>query len=65
MIALISNNSQQADGEKWEVEKAVELGLPVIGVKIRENTSIQNSPFNKIKYIEWKQEEISRWIENL
>ena len=66
MIALISNNSQKAEGEKWEVEKALELRLPIIGVVISENTSAQYySPYNKIKYIQWEQKEISRWIENL
>src|SRR4051812_2547492 len=37
VIALLSNNVKNADGARWEIKCAVEEGVPLLGVYIKDD----------------------------
>ncbi len=66
VIALISKKTRNADGAKWEMQCAVDEGIPILGVHIHKNDKGQvPSELDGKKVIEWTWDGIKNFIERL
>jgi nucleoside 2-deoxyribosyltransferase len=66
VIALISKRTRLADGAKWEIQCAIEEGIPIIGVHIHANDKGQiPSELDGETVIEWTWNGIKRFIDSL
>ena len=66
LIALLSKNTWNADGAKWEMRCAKEEGLPMLGVHIHKDDkgAIPSELVGK-KVIEWTWDGIAKFIDSL
>lgn len=66
MIALVSKNTKNADGELWEIKCGKEEGLKLMGIYIDGATSV-NKPkeLEGISCKEWTWDNIKKFIESL
>lgn len=62
VIALISTNSTDSSGQKWEVQCAVAEGKPVIGIHLYKN---DNTTLPGVRIIPWTWEGIAQFIDGL
>jgi hypothetical protein len=66
VIALLSSNTAQADGQLWEMKTANEEGVPMIGVYIDKNNKPPNpEALRGKKVIDWTWPEIAAFIDGL
>lgn len=66
VVALLSTKTRLADGAKWEMQCAVEEGVPIIGVHIdKDNKGQIPSELNGKKIIEWTWVGINNFISKL
>jgi len=66
VIALLSKNTWNADGARWEMGCAVEEGIPIIGVHIHKDDKGAIPPELKGKrVIEWTWPGIASFLNNL
>lgn len=66
VIALLSKNTWNADGARWEMKCAVDEGIPIIGVHIHKDDKGAIPPELKgNKVIEWTWEGIKRFLDSL
>lgn len=67
MIALVSKNTANATGARWEVACAKEEKVPVRGVYIDANKKPANLPaeFTGVKVVEWTWASIKAFIDSL
>jgi hypothetical protein len=66
LIALISKNTINATGARWEIKCAIEEGIPVIGVQISsDNKGIVPSELSGKRVINWTWEGIASFINSL
>ncbi len=65
MIALLSSNSSNASGEKWEISCAKEEGVPLIGIYIHTDDKSSPSEMDGVKKIRWTSEGIEEFINSL
>jgi hypothetical protein len=64
-VALLSKATLAAAGARWEMECAVEEGVPVIGVHIKKDEKFVPPELNGENVIEWSWDEIARFIDSL
>ncbi|MDP8212253.1 MAG: TIR domain-containing protein [Candidatus Zapsychrus exili] len=65
-IALISKKTRNADGAKWEMQCAVDEGIPIIGVHIHKDDKGQiPSELDGKKIINWTWDGIKNFIDSL
>lgn len=65
-IALLSKNTWNADGARWEMNCAVEEGIPIIGVHIHKDDKGAIPPELKgNKVIEWTWDGIKSFLDSL
>lgn len=65
VIALLSSNSLDSDGEKWEITCAKDEDVPLLGVYIHSNDSSYLSEMNGEKKIKWTWDGIADFIDGL
>lgn len=67
MIALVSKNTTNATGARWEVVCAKEEGVPVRGVYIDSNNKPMTLPseFTGVRVVEWTWDNIKNWLDTL
>lgn len=66
VIALISKNTRNADGAKWEMQCANDEGIPMIGVHIYSNNKGQIPPqLSGKRVVNWSWETIKNFINRL
>jgi hypothetical protein len=67
MIALLSRNTENASGARWEIKCAIEEGLPIIGVHIYKEWGKRYSPPELYgrQIIDWTWNGIATFINGL
>ena len=66
VIALISKNTRNADGAKWEMQCANDEGIPMIGVHIHKDDKGQIPPqLAGKKVVNWTWDAIKNFINSL
>ena len=66
VVALLSPRTRLADGAKWEMQCAIEEGIPIMGVHIHKDNKGQiPSELDGEKVIEWTWDGIKRFIDSL
>jgi hypothetical protein len=65
VIALLSKNSLQASGEKWEIACAVEERRPLLGLWIYKDDHSKPSEMGNAKCIVWTWDGIANFIDSL
>ena len=66
VIAFITKNTPNADGEKWEMKCAVEEGVPMLGVRATAgDTTPAPQEFGNCKIVTWTWENIKKFIDSL
>ena len=66
VIALISKKTRNADGAKWEMQCAIDEGIPIIGVHIHKDDKGQiPSELDGKKIINWTWDGIKNFIDSL
>jgi Thoeris protein ThsB, TIR-like domain len=62
LIALLSKNVRKAEGVRWEIQCAVDEGVPVLGVRIFRNDLYKPSEIVGRRVIYWTWDGIGNWI---
>jgi hypothetical protein len=63
---MLSKRTRLADGAKWEMQCAVDEGIPIIGVHIHSNDKGQiPNELDGRRVIEWTWDGVKRFIDNL
>ena len=68
VIVLLSNKTWNADGQRWEINCAVQEGIPIIGVHAYNKKKRRGAippELKRQKVIEWNWEEITRFLYTL
>lgn len=67
MIALVSKNTANATGARWEVACAKEEKVPVRGVYIDATNKPSSLPveFTGVRVVEWTWDNIKNWLDTL
>jgi len=66
VIAMLSKRTRLADGAKWEMQCAIDEGIPIIGVHIHSDDKGQiPSELDGKRVIEWTWDGVKRFIDNL
>ncbi len=65
VIALISSNTPDSDGELWEVSCAVEEGKPVLGIWIEDGYRTKPTEMGSAPCKTWSWENIAAFIDSL
>jgi hypothetical protein len=67
MIALVSRNTADATGARWEVSCAKQEDVPVRGVYIDANNKPSSLPseFAGVRVVEWTWDNIKNWLDTL
>lgn len=65
IIALLSRNSENADGEKWEVECAIDLGKPLLGIYAYDSDRSVPSYFPRGKVRDWTHDNLKKFLDSL
>jgi hypothetical protein len=67
VIALISRNTENANGARWEIRCAAEERIPIIGVHVHRDWNKRYTPPELSGYpiIDWTWEGIARFINGL
>lgn len=66
VVALLSKRTKAADGAKWEMQCAVDEGIPIIGVHIHKDDKGQiPSELEGKKIINWTWDGIRSFIDSL
>lgn len=65
VIAMLSKNTRNADGARWEIKCAIEEGVPVLGVHIHQDDDYTPPEIAGKKVIRWTWDGIGNWIKGL
>ena len=66
VIALISTHTRNADGAKWEMQCAIDEGIPMIGVHIHKDDKGQvPTQLSSKKVVNWTWDAIKNFINSL
>jgi len=64
-ITLLSSNSLKADGQKWEIERAKDEDVPLLGVYIHSNDTSYPTEMNGVRKIKWSWDGMADFIDGL
>ena len=67
MISIITRNTKKADGQIWEMNCAIDEGIPLLAIygnKDHIGATIPNE-CGYLPVVDWNWEKISKWIKNL
>ncbi|KXV50180.1 hypothetical protein AD945_02560 [Gluconobacter albidus] len=62
VLAIVSKNSLSSTGQKWEIQCAQELGVPVKGIWAYKE---DRTPLSGVSTMIWSWENIGKWIDSL
>lgn len=65
VIALLSRSSQRADGQRWEVESAVALGKPLLGIYAYNTDRSVPTYFPSYRVRDWTRDNLKAFIDSL
>lgn len=66
VIAIISKNTSNASGAKWEMKCTIEEKIPMIGLRAKSDDTTQPpSEFGNKKVIAWAWPDIAKFIDSL
>ena len=67
MIAIVTKNTKNADGQLWEVKCAKEEGIPCRGIWGHSEEAGLSLPaeFNNVSVVRWDWDNIKNWLDNL
>lgn len=66
VIAIITNNSKDAEGQLWEIKCAKEEGIPILGIYGYENHYWATLPAScAIRIVDWRWNTIASWLRSL
>jgi nucleoside 2-deoxyribosyltransferase len=65
VIVLITKNLKNADGARWEINCAMQEGIPLIGVYIQADSSDAPTELNGLRKINWTWDGIAQFINAL
>lgn len=66
LIAILTKNSKDADGEIWEIDCALEEGVPAKAIWGSSQYRDTNLPIKgSIKIMDWTWDNIANWINSL
>ena len=67
MIAIVTKNTKNADGQLWEVKCAKEEDIPCRGIWGHSEEAGLSLPaeFNGISVVRWDWDNIKNWLDNL
>ena len=65
LVALLSKNSLTADGQRWEIQCAVDEGKPVLGVYIHSSEQVAPPEMAGQRKIAWTWDGIATFINSL
>ena len=65
LVAMLSSNTLQADGAKWEIKCALDEGVPVLPVYIHDEGCRTPAELNGKRIHHWTWDNISKFIDNL
>lgn len=66
VIALISKNTHQAGGARWEIKCAVEENIPIIGMQIKwSNQGAKPKELKNKRVIRWSWDNIEKFINEI
>ena len=66
LIAIITNRSIKADGQRWEIKCANEEGVPVIGLHVQQSVhGVVPSELTGKKVIDWTWDGIKAFLDSL
>jgi len=65
VIALLSKNSPNADGELWEIQCAIDEGKPLVGLFIYKDDRTKPTIMNGQSCITWTWDGLAEFIDSL
>lgn len=65
MIALVSKNTKDAEGARWEIKCAIDEDVSILGVHIFQDDDYIPSELNGKKVIRWTWPGIANWINKI
>lgn len=66
VISIITPETKTADGQIWEMKCAKDEGVPIVGIHIKEDNGIViPEECGYIRLMEWRWDNIAKWIESL
>lgn len=66
VIAIITNNSKDAEGQLWEIKCAKEEGIPILGIYGYEKHYWATLPASyTIRIVDWRWNTIASWLRGL
>jgi hypothetical protein len=65
MIALLSRNTTNADGARWEIKTAKEEAVPVLGVRIHSDDRTTVPELGMSRVIDWTWDGVSSFLKTL
>lgn len=67
MIAIITQNTKNADGQLWEIKCAQDEGIPILGIYGHSYDAGTSLPYGyaPIKIIGWKWDDIANWLRTI
>lgn len=67
MIAIVTKNTKNADGQLWEVKCAKEEDIPCRGIWGHSEEAGLSLPaeFNDVSVVRWDWDNIKNWLDNL
>lgn len=69
LIAIITKNTKQADGQIWEIKCALEEGVPCLGIYQSADSYVYTlyvpSEMKNCKIIQWSWNGISSWVDSI
>ena len=66
VIAIVTNNTQNAAGQIWEIECAKQEAIPVLGIYgYNTRTGVIPSTCGYIRTVDWTWDNVSNWLSEL
>ena len=67
VLAIVTKNSKEADGQLWEVQCAKDEGVPRLGIYGSTDDRPKTLPkeFEGMRVVNWTWENIKNWIDSL
>ena len=65
MVALLSRSTRNAAGARWEIECAVEEGIPVLGVHVHQGDRYVPPEIGRNQTISWTWDGVANFINRL
>lgn len=67
MIAIVTKNTKNADGQIWEIRCAKEESIPIIGIYGHDDQKDATTPAEcgSVKIVNWAWDNITNWLNNI